>query len=162
MANSAVLKPMPIVREATATRVNPGLFRSHRSAKRMSAKRDSTKCEDYNPRMNRLLHALLASMVAAVVVNTQAQTPARGFTLEQVLNYPFPDNLVASPKDSTIAWTFNERGAHAEHLKIVAGHDLAHREARPVVEVQRREHRAVTDETVEHFVVRLQVEIVRI
>ncbi len=61
--------------------------------------------------MNRLLHALLASMVATVAVNTQAQSPPKSFTLEQVLNYPFPDNLVASAKGSAIAWTFNERGA---------------------------------------------------
>ena len=27
-----------------------------------------------------------------------------------MLNYPFPDNLVASPSGSAIAWTFNERG----------------------------------------------------
>ena len=31
-ANSAVLKPMPIASDATATSVNPGLLRNHRSA----------------------------------------------------------------------------------------------------------------------------------
>jgi dipeptidyl aminopeptidase/acylaminoacyl peptidase len=34
----------------------------------------------------------------------------RGFTVEQILGFPSPDNLVASPTGSTIAWTFNERG----------------------------------------------------
>jgi dipeptidyl aminopeptidase/acylaminoacyl peptidase len=35
----------------------------------------------------------------------------RPFTVEQVLSFPSPENLVASPSGSTIAWTFNERGA---------------------------------------------------
>src|ERR1700730_15956960 len=51
---------------------------------------------------------LLGAIVAATAVSG-AQTPAT-FTLEQVLSYPFPDNIVASPTGSTIAWTFNERG----------------------------------------------------
>lgn len=34
----------------------------------------------------------------------------RGFTVDQILGFPSPDNLVASPVGSTIAWTFNERG----------------------------------------------------
>ena len=42
-----------------------------------------------------------------------AQTPAApgSITLDQVLDYPFPANLVAAPAGSTLAWTFNERGA---------------------------------------------------
>jgi dipeptidyl aminopeptidase/acylaminoacyl peptidase len=40
---------------------------------------------------------------------TAAQTAA--FTLEQVLTFPFPDDLVAAPVGSAIAWMFNERGA---------------------------------------------------
>src|SRR5215467_14398434 len=35
---------------------------------------------------------------------------SRGFTVEQILGFPSPDNLVASPAGSTIAWTFNEHG----------------------------------------------------
>jgi dipeptidyl aminopeptidase/acylaminoacyl peptidase len=58
---------------------------------------------DYNPRMKKLLVAL--SLAAAV----SAQTPS--FTLDQILNYPFPDNLVAAPVGASVAWTFNERGA---------------------------------------------------
>jgi len=51
---------------------------------------------------------VLLALVAATAV-VAAQTPA-SFTLEQILSYPFPDNLVASPVGSTIAWTFVERG----------------------------------------------------
>src|SRR5215207_9546893 len=38
------------------------------------------------------------------------QIPSRSFTVEQVLGFPSPENLVASPAGSMIAWTFNERG----------------------------------------------------
>jgi dipeptidyl aminopeptidase/acylaminoacyl peptidase len=34
-----------------------------------------------------------------------------GFTVDQILSLPAPDNLIASPVGSRIAWTFNERGA---------------------------------------------------
>ena len=45
-------------------------------------------------------------------IAAQVPGPAGGsFTLEQVLDYPFPDNLVSAAKGSSIAWTFNERGA---------------------------------------------------
>jgi hypothetical protein len=48
MAKSAVLKPIPIASEAIATSANPGLFRSHLTAKRISARRDSSKTNDYS------------------------------------------------------------------------------------------------------------------
>src|SRR5437867_1265380 len=108
MANSAVLKPMPIAREATATSVKPGLFRSHLRANRTSAMTDSSKTGDYNPPMKKLVLVVVA---ATALVRAQTPPPSGGFTLERVLDYPFPDNLVASPKGSTVAWTFNERGA---------------------------------------------------
>jgi Tol biopolymer transport system component len=54
---------------------------------------------------------VLALVAATALVRGQTQAPSGGFTLERVLDYPFPDNLVASPKGSTIGWTFNERGA---------------------------------------------------
>src|SRR5215813_9487039 len=38
------------------------------------------------------------------------QTASRPFTVEQILSFPSPENLVASPVGSTLAWTFNERG----------------------------------------------------
>src|SRR5689334_8565642 len=57
-------------------------------------------------------------MCALLVVGVTSLAPAppmaaqsRGFTLEQVLDYPFADALVAAPNGSTIAWTFIERGA---------------------------------------------------
>jgi dipeptidyl aminopeptidase/acylaminoacyl peptidase len=46
-------------------------------------------------------------MVAVLVAQLSAGRP---YTVEQVLGFPSPENLVASPAGSTIAWTFNERG----------------------------------------------------
>src|SRR4029450_8963342 len=34
----------------------------------------------------------------------------KGFSVDQILGFPSPDNLIASPSGSSIAWTFNERG----------------------------------------------------
>src|SRR5262245_7431897 len=45
------------------------------------------------------------------VAGPSAQGPAPApFSVDQILGFPSPDNLVASPAGSTIAWTFNERG----------------------------------------------------
>jgi hypothetical protein len=55
-----------------------------------------------------------------------------------------------------------DRGRNAEHREVVAGDDLAHRQARPVVEVHRRHHRAVADDAVEHVVARLQIAVVEV
>src|SRR5258705_10695852 len=51
-------------------------------------------------------------VLSAWTFGTQAaqQPAARSFTVDQILSYPSPENLVASPVGSTIAWTFNERG----------------------------------------------------
>src|SRR5437762_1970631 len=46
-------------------------------------------------------------LFASTVLVGQA---APSLTPEQILSYPFPDELIASPAGSTIAWTFNERG----------------------------------------------------
>jgi dipeptidyl aminopeptidase/acylaminoacyl peptidase len=53
--------------------------------------------------------ALLVSLpVAAGTAQQNAALPA--FTADQILAFPSPDNLIASPSRATIAWTFNERG----------------------------------------------------
>jgi dipeptidyl aminopeptidase/acylaminoacyl peptidase len=38
------------------------------------------------------------------------QTVARAFSVDKILSFPSPENLIASHAGSTIAWTFNERG----------------------------------------------------
>src|SRR5262245_11473667 len=127
MAKSVVLKPMPMASDATATSVKAGVLRNHLRAKRMSAGRDSSKTHDYNSRMTRLTHAtiaictlvlLSASMGRVIETPLVAQNGATStsFTLEQVLDYPFPDNLVAEPKHNVIACPLNERGARNIHI----------------------------------------------
>src|SRR4029450_339743 len=48
--------------------------------------------------------------VAFAILFLLPQTPSRSFTVEQILSFPSPENLVASPVGSAIAWTFNEGG----------------------------------------------------
>jgi dipeptidyl aminopeptidase/acylaminoacyl peptidase len=48
--------------------------------------------------------------IAAIVFILAAQTAWAQFNVDQILGFPSPENLVASPLGSTIAWTFNERG----------------------------------------------------
>jgi len=57
-----------------------------------------------------LLSASMGSVIETPLVAQNGAT-SPSFTLEQVLDYPFPDNLVAAPKHNVIAWTLNERGA---------------------------------------------------
>src|SRR6266446_2742780 len=58
--------------------------------------------------MRLTLSILLLSLVLTAVL--MAQTPSASFTVEQILGFPSPENLIASPVGSAIAWTFNERG----------------------------------------------------
>jgi dipeptidyl aminopeptidase/acylaminoacyl peptidase len=60
---------------------------------------------------NRMRSVLVLALVCtAAVLHPRAQR-APGFTVDQVMNYPFPENLVAAPAGNRVAWTFNERGA---------------------------------------------------
>src|SRR2546425_911731 len=52
----------------------------------------------------------LSILLLSVAALAAAQAPAPSFTVEQILGFPSPENLIASPVGSTIAWTFNERG----------------------------------------------------
>ncbi len=56
------------------------------------------------------LSALVAISALTVGLRVGLAAVQPGFTVEQILSLPTPDNLVASPVGSTIAWTFNERG----------------------------------------------------
>jgi hypothetical protein len=64
-----------------------------------------------------LLLALLLSVPLAAA--SLQQTTTQPFTVEQILGFPSPENLVASPAGSTIAWTFNERGVR--NIYVAAG-----------------------------------------
>jgi len=53
-----------------------------------------------------------------------AQAPS-SFTVDQILGFPSPDNLIASPSGSSIAWTFNERGVR--NIYVAEGPDFVAR-----------------------------------
>src|SRR5206468_1767607 len=94
--------------EATATAVNAGLRISHRNAKRTSARNESSTiiCAVKGDTM---IRRSTVTLVAAGTVYA-VLTAAPSLTPDRILDYPFPDELVAAPAGSTIAWTFNERG----------------------------------------------------
>jgi dipeptidyl aminopeptidase/acylaminoacyl peptidase len=56
-----------------------------------------------------VLSTILAAALSGARSPMSAQSPP-AFTLDDILSYPFPDNLLAAPVGGTIAWTFNERG----------------------------------------------------
>ena len=60
--------------------------------------------------MRRLAIAVVVGCSTVALTGAQAPPAAAPFTVEQILSLPTPDNLIASPTASTIAWTFNERG----------------------------------------------------
>ena len=69
---------------------------------------------------HRAVGALLAAFVCAIVpMSGQRQT---GFTVDQILSVPQPDNLVAAPSGAMVAWTFNERGVR--NIYVAAGPDF--------------------------------------
>jgi dipeptidyl aminopeptidase/acylaminoacyl peptidase len=69
----------------------------------------------------------LALSIAAIslVLATAATAQAPSFSVDQILGFPSPDNLIASPAGSTIAWTFNERGVR--NIYVAEGPDFAAR-----------------------------------
>jgi hypothetical protein len=76
----------------------------------MSARRDSSTTVDYNPPHDEPVIAAAAFVAATAISGAHTPAPSGAFTVDRVLDYPFPDNLVAAPKGATIAWTFNEHG----------------------------------------------------
>src|SRR5882762_3609854 len=54
--------------------------------------------------------SILALSIVLALSSQAAQAPSASFTVDQILGFPSPENLIASPVGSTIAWTFNERG----------------------------------------------------
>lgn len=50
-------------------------------------------------------------------------TPNGSFTLEQILSYPFTEELVSAPTGSRIAWVFNRAGVR--NVWVAAGPDFA-------------------------------------
>ena len=56
------------------------------------------------------VRAALLCLCACASLCSMLHAQGHAFTVEQILGFPSPDNLIASPVGSTVAWTFNERG----------------------------------------------------
>lgn len=70
-------------------------------------------------------HAACLSLLLFMALGApmaRAQAPAASFTLEQVLGYPFPSELVAAPQGDGVAWTVNERGVR--NIEVAVGPDF--------------------------------------
>jgi dipeptidyl aminopeptidase/acylaminoacyl peptidase len=65
------------------------------------------------------LSILLSIPLAASAIQQNTSAPA--FTVDHILGFPSPDNLIASPVGSTIAWTFNERGVRNIYVAHAPG-----------------------------------------
>jgi dipeptidyl aminopeptidase/acylaminoacyl peptidase len=76
--------------------------------------------------MKRILFMALALLCAAPALRAQS-TP--GFSLAQVMSYPFPDNLIASPAGGRVAWTFDERGVR--NIYVADAPDFTARKVTP-------------------------------
>src|SRR5947208_11166472 len=55
------------------------------------------------------------------VGSSQQNAVQQGFTVDQILGFPSPENLIASPVGSMIAWTFNERGVRNIYVAEAPG-----------------------------------------
>jgi Tol biopolymer transport system component len=65
---------------------------------------------------------LLALALVCVTAAPQARAQrSTSFTLDQILDFPFPENLVAAPAGNRVAWTFNERGARNIYVAEAPG-----------------------------------------
>lgn len=53
--------------------------------------------------------------------SAQQNTAPLTFTVDQILGFPSPENLVASPVGATIAWTLNERGVRNIYVADAPG-----------------------------------------
>lgn len=54
--------------------------------------------------------AIFFSAALALLAGAILPAPANAFTMQQVLGYPYPTDLVAAPHDGAIAWVLDERG----------------------------------------------------
>jgi dipeptidyl aminopeptidase/acylaminoacyl peptidase len=70
--------------------------------------------------------------LALSILSLGLADPPPSFTVDQILNLPQPDNLIASPVGSTIAWTFNERGLR--NIYVADAPDFTPRRLTPYTE----------------------------
>jgi dipeptidyl aminopeptidase/acylaminoacyl peptidase len=73
------------------------------------------------------MHALKTRLIVAIVLivtSTPASWAQAAFTLEQVLSYSFPSELVAASHANRVAWVFNSKGVR--NVWVADGPDFVH------------------------------------
>src|SRR5215831_18578556 len=72
---------------------------------------------EHNASMRFRYFGTFCLLLGLAVARPSAQEPAPArFNVDQILGFPSPDNLVASPAGSTIAWTVNQRGGRTIYV----------------------------------------------
>ncbi|HET6629456.1 MAG TPA: prolyl oligopeptidase family serine peptidase [Woeseiaceae bacterium] len=66
-----------------------------------------------------MIHRLLAVALCAMLGAAGAYAAEDSFTLEEIMSYPFPGELVAAEDDPVFAWVLNERGVR--NIWVAAG-----------------------------------------
>ena len=82
-------------------------------------------------RFRTLICTVVFASIAGAAARLDAQS-AKTFTLDQVIDFPFPAGLVASPTGSAIAWTLAERGVR--NIYVAEGPDFKARRLTPYTE----------------------------
>ena len=49
-------------------------------------------------------------IIGLIFISSFSVSYSQGFTIEEAMNYSFPENLVASPSMARVAWTENHQG----------------------------------------------------
>ncbi|HEX5473473.1 MAG TPA: prolyl oligopeptidase family serine peptidase [Vicinamibacterales bacterium] len=70
--------------------------------------------------MKRTAIVCFALLFTIASLGSRAQRSS-GFTLDQVMSYPFPENLTAAPAGARVAWTFNEHGVRNIYVADAPG-----------------------------------------
>jgi dipeptidyl aminopeptidase/acylaminoacyl peptidase len=72
---------------------------------------------------------VLSLILAALCVPALSARQTVTFTLDQLMGYPFPENLIAAPAGGRIAWTFNQRGVR--NIYVADAPDFVPRKVTP-------------------------------
>ena len=66
------------------------------------------------------------SIIGLIFISSFSVSYSQGFTIEEAMNYSFPENLVASPSMARVAWTENGT-TPTPHKRRALSHHPRHR-----------------------------------
>jgi len=85
-------------------------------------------------------------LTGVLTIRATPQTASGLFSVEQILNFPSPENLAASPTGSAIAWSFNERGVRNVYVASGPGFEARRLTAYKTDDGQEMTHIAFSDD----------------